>query len=91
VEKSIESATVEKARTLAVAGGVAANSLLRRRLTEAGQAAGLQVIVPSPAYCTDNAAMIGAAAINGPSLAYPDYIGVDAAASLALGRWWPGG
>jgi tRNA N6-adenosine threonylcarbamoyltransferase len=91
VEKSVKSATVEKARTLAVAGGVAANSLLRRRLTEAGQAAGLQVIVPPPAYCTDNAAMIGAAAISGPSLAYPDYIGVDAAASLALGRWWPGG
>ncbi len=91
VSKALRAARDEKAKTLAVAGGVAANSLLRRRLAEAGAAAGLHVVLPPPAYCTDNAAMIGAAALAGPSLPYPDYLAVDASASLALGRWLPDG
>jgi len=41
--------------TVVAGGGVAANSYLRRRL---GEEAGLQVIFPSLALCTDNAAMI---------------------------------
>jgi N6-L-threonylcarbamoyladenine synthase len=90
VSKSVKAALNEGARTLGVAGGVAANSLLRRRLREKGEAAGLHVVVPPFAYCTDNAAMIGAAALVGPVLPYPDYLDVDAAASLPLGRWWPG-
>jgi N6-L-threonylcarbamoyladenine synthase len=87
VSKALQAAGDEEAKTLAVAGGVAANSLLRRRLTQAGEAAGLHVVVPPLAYCTDNAAMIGAAALDGPMLQYPEYLAVDASASLALGRW----
>ncbi len=90
VGKALRSAKEERAETLAVAGGVAANSLLRRRLMEAGEEAGLYVVVPPLAYCTDNAAMIGAAALGGPCLRYPDYLGVDASASLALGQWSTG-
>jgi N6-L-threonylcarbamoyladenine synthase len=87
VSKSVKAAKAEGARTLGVAGGVAANSLLRRRLGARGEAAGLHVVVPPFAYCTDNAAMIGAAALTGPWLPYPDYLDVDATASLPLGRW----
>ncbi|MCE5254242.1 MAG: tRNA (adenosine(37)-N6)-threonylcarbamoyltransferase complex transferase subunit TsaD [Actinomycetia bacterium] len=87
VGKAVRTAQCEKVRTLAAAGGVAANSLLRRRLTEAGSLAGLHVVIPPPALCTDNAAMIGAAALAGPRLDYPHYLAVDASASLALGRW----
>lgn len=87
VSKTMQSAEREKVRTVAVAGGVAANSLLRRRFWEAGEAAGLHVVVPPFAYCTDNAAMIGEAARGGPKLQYPDYLGIDASASLALGEW----
>ena len=60
--------------------------LLRRRLLEAGEKAGLHVVVPPFAYCTDNAAMIGAAALSGPIVPYPDYLGVDAARLSRPGR-----
>ena len=49
-------------RKLAVAGGVAANSLLRSEIVKKGEAAGLTVYVPPKWLCTDNAVMIGAAA-----------------------------
>ena len=49
------------ARRVAVAGGVAANSLLRAELKRRGEAAGLEVFIPPKRLCTDNAVMIGAA------------------------------
>ena len=88
IGKALRGAQQEKVRTLAMAGGVAANSLLRRRLAETGRASGFHVVIPSLAYCTDNAAMIGAAALRGPALSYPQYLDVDASASLPLGSWW---
>ena len=48
--------------TVALAGGVSANSALRAELTRRGEAEGMRVLVPPFAYCTDNAAMIAAAA-----------------------------
>ncbi len=89
VEKAVSAALESDARSLAVTGGVAANSLLRSRLVEEGEKAGLHVIVPSLAYCTDNAAMIGMAALAGPRLEYPEYTALEASASLALGAWIP--
>lgn len=47
---------------LAIAGGVASNSALRAAMEEACAREGLRFYRPSPIYCTDNAAMIGAAA-----------------------------
>ena len=46
---------------LIVAGGVAANSGLRESLTKECQANDVNLIIPEIKYCTDNAAMIGAA------------------------------
>jgi len=89
VGKAVRTAERERVKTLAVAGGVAANSLLRKRLVEAGSRAGLTVVIPPIRFCTDNAAMIGAAALTGPRLEYPDYLPVDASASLALGQCMP--
>lgn len=91
LEKTLRAALDEGAETVAVAGGVAANSLLRARLVAEGLVRGLHVVVPSFAYCTDNAAMIGAAALSGPVLPYPEYLGIDASASLPLGEWTPPG
>lgn len=46
---------------LAIAGGVASNSSLRKNLQEACEKEGIQFYHSSPIYCTDNAAMIGVA------------------------------
>jgi N6-L-threonylcarbamoyladenine synthase len=62
---------------LAVAGGVAANGELRRRLSELDA----DVNVPQRALCTDNAAMIASAARYARRLAYPDYLALDAYAT----------
>jgi N6-L-threonylcarbamoyladenine synthase len=89
VAKTVRTADRERVKTIAVVGGVAANSLLRRRLAEEGQKAGFHVVIPALSYCTDNAAMIGAAALTGPRLDYPQYLEIDASASLPLGRLLP--
>ena len=47
---------------LAIAGGVASNSALREGMKAACEKEGIRFYHPSPIYCTDNAAMIGAAA-----------------------------
>ncbi len=49
-------------QTIAVGGGVAANSGLRRQLQSAAAPHNLRVIFPSLKFCTDNAAMIACAA-----------------------------
>ena len=47
-------------RKLAIAGGVAANSRIRREVMEAAQKLGVEVYMPPLSLCGDNAAMIGA-------------------------------
>ncbi len=47
-------------KTLAVAGGVAANSRIRALVTELAQRLGVRLCLPELRYCGDNAAMIGA-------------------------------
>lgn len=73
VNKTIKAAKKYKIKTIAVAGGVAANSYLREKLTTLGEKEGLKVLFPPMVLCTDNAAMIGAEAynniINGEGLA----------------------
>ena len=49
-------------KMLVLAGGVAANSRLRELIIErAGELEGIKTVIPPLKYCTDNAAMIGAA------------------------------
>jgi len=72
----------ERAERFALGGGVAANSELRRRMAEACDELGVRLWVPPIALCTDNAAMIAGAARFLEPLAYPDYLGLEAAARL---------
>ena len=62
VEKTLLAAKDIGAKKLTVAGGVAANSLLRSELERRGRKAGLEVFMPPKRLCTDNAVMIGSAA-----------------------------
>ena len=58
VQKSLEALSEAKLDALALAGGVAANSALERRLREKAEAHGIRFYFPSKILCTDNAAMI---------------------------------
>ncbi len=61
VEKSFLAARKRKTRHFLLAGGVAANTELRRRLRRKMQEEGVEVICPPVELCTDNAAMIASA------------------------------
>lgn len=50
-----------------VAGGVAANGLVRSRITQWGAQRGVTIRLPEKRYCTDNAAMIAFAALQKPA------------------------
>ena len=58
VNKTLQAARLVNVETIVAAGGVAANSELRRTLCPRGEQEGFRVRFPSPIFCTDNAAMI---------------------------------
>ena len=62
VDKTIKAAKEYRAKNILLAGGVAANSLLRKRLKDKGESLGINVCYPSMKLCTDNAAMIAVGA-----------------------------
>ena len=57
VTKTVAIAKEHQTKQILLAGGVAANSLLRQRLKESSP---IPVLVPEPILCTDNAAMVAA-------------------------------
>ncbi|NET71019.1 MAG: tRNA (adenosine(37)-N6)-threonylcarbamoyltransferase complex transferase subunit TsaD [Sphaerospermopsis sp. SIO1G2] len=61
-KRAIACACDYELKTIAVGGGVAANSGLRKHLQAVAQKHNLQVLFPPLKFCTDNAAMIGCAA-----------------------------
>lgn len=62
VENAMRAAKEYHMDKFAIAGGVASNTALRAAMAKACEAEGIELYYPSPVYCTDNAAMIGAAA-----------------------------
>jgi N6-L-threonylcarbamoyladenine synthase len=65
---------------LALGGGVAANARLRQRAQELCEERGVRLKLVEPALCTDNAAMIAAAAAEVEPAPYPQYLSWEAAA-----------
>lgn len=61
VHKLLRAVERQGVRDMAVAGGVAANSELRKRLSQAAADRGLRLFIPALEYCTDNGAMIAMA------------------------------
>ena len=61
VEKTLAAAVDAGISRVAIAGGVAANRLLRREIVRHGERAGMQLFLPPARLCTDNAVMIGSA------------------------------
>ncbi len=59
VTRTLDAVKQHKVNGIILGGGVAANSLLRKEMSERSP---IEVIVPRPGLCTDNGAMIGAAA-----------------------------
>ena len=87
VEKLFRAAEQTGARAVAVTGGVAANEGLRQAVSDEARRRGLEAVLPPPALCTDNAAMIAAAGHfkllqGGPS---PLELGVDPSARIGRG------
>ncbi len=64
VSKTIAYARMIEIDTIIVAGGVSANSCLRSEMTSRAKRLGIEVFFPEMQYCMDNAAMIGAAAVD---------------------------
>lgn len=77
VEKAFRAAKEFGYTTVALAGGVAANSYLRERFLEEGKRAGIKICMPKNIFCTDNAAMIA-------SIGYYNYINKVGHADMTL-------
>jgi N6-L-threonylcarbamoyladenine synthase len=84
VTKTIRAAEAVGARSIVVGGGVAANAALRARLAGESEARSLPLIVPRPALCTDNGAMIGAAGARRFAAGRRSGLDLDARPSLPL-------
>jgi N6-L-threonylcarbamoyladenine synthase len=77
-DRLVQTAVAEGVPAVALGGGVAANGRLRELVERAAGREGLRVAVPERALCTDNAAMIGAAAQFTDPVPWPDYLALDA-------------
>jgi N6-L-threonylcarbamoyladenine synthase len=84
VTKTLRAAEAAGARSIVLGGGVAANRVLRDRLAGAAAERGIPLIVPQPALCTDNGAMIGAAAARRLAAGERAGLDLDARPSLPL-------
>jgi N6-L-threonylcarbamoyladenine synthase len=80
LEKALESVPD---RRLALGGGVAANSELRQRVGNLCADRGIELKIPTPELCTDNAAMIASAARFLEPSPHPRYLAFDAFARVA--------
>lgn len=82
--KLFEAAKDVGVKVIAIAGGVASNSALRKKVEEMAAEYGFKVYRPSPIYCTDNAAMIASAAYFRYRRGYISDLYLNATANLNL-------
>jgi N6-L-threonylcarbamoyladenine synthase len=87
VEKTIRAYRESGAKHLGLAGGVAANRGLRTSLEERCKLEGIPLTVPPMALCTDNAAMIAAAAYLKAERQQFSNLTLNAEPGLSLEKW----
>jgi N6-L-threonylcarbamoyladenine synthase len=87
VRKTVAAAEQHGVEQVLLAGGVAANSRLREYMAVACEKAGLRLLAPTPALCTDNGAMIAAAGWNRLIRGERSPLDLRADPSLALEGW----
>jgi N6-L-threonylcarbamoyladenine synthase len=85
VDRLMRAADRERVPAVSIGGGVAANGRLRHLVQQAAAARGLRVALPDRSLCTDNAAMIAAAAHFTPAIAWPHFVGEDAISTAPPG------
>ncbi len=83
-EHTIEAAIKTGIKTITLAGGVAANSALREKMTNLAQKDGIKVLYPESVLCTDNAVMIACAGYYGYLNGDRSDMSLNAVASLPL-------
>jgi N6-L-threonylcarbamoyladenine synthase len=83
-KRAITAAKDGNLKTIALGGGVAANSGLRQTIAAAAAKEGIEVLLPPLKYCTDNAAMIGAAACDRFDLGFRSDLSLGALSRLAI-------
>ncbi len=83
-ERSVRAAKAAGVSTLALAGGVSANQMLRQTMRARAEAAGLRFCVPEMRFCTDNAAMIACAGHYALLSRTPDALSLNAFPSREL-------
>lgn len=86
VHNTIKAAKEHNMKCVALAGGVASNSCLRETMKAECEKQGIKLFYPSPIFCTDNAAMIGAAAYYEYIKGVRDDYSLNAVPNLKIGQ-----
>ncbi len=86
IAKLLVAAKQCKVGRIVIAGGVAANGLLRDRAAKSADEHGLDLFIPSLSFCTDNAAMIAASGTRALQSGESSPWSLNAFASLTKGK-----
>ncbi len=90
VTKSLVAAKQYGLKSIALGGGVSCNSLIRNMFKEQGKKNKIGIFLPSPVFCTDNAAMVAHVAYHKAlkkNFSYPNKNVVSIKPSLELENW----
>lgn len=82
VAKTMKAATLSCLTRIVVCGGVACNSRLREKFHEQASAAGIELFLPPPILCSDNAAMVAVLGTNLLNRGFADSLALN-----AVSRW----
>ena len=85
VKKTILAAQEQHIPRILVAGGVAANQRLRKKLVDKARSLGMEVAFPAIELCTDNAAMVASLAEVYLSRGFDQKLDLDAQPGLQIG------